>query len=147
MTVKERSKWYLLTGLRAFLSILDLAAILAIGFVVTSTAVFLTEGSDADRTLDFAGFEVPAVNAQTLPWVSVAVLLLFLVKALFSVILARRAAFFVARVEAKSAKTIAGISFGGDLGNARKRSREEMMYAIQLGSPTAFNTLLNSANV
>jgi ATP-binding cassette subfamily C protein len=146
MTPKERGKWYFLTGLRALLSLLDLVGILAIGFVVTSTAIFLTSGSDPDRVLEFAGLQIPAVNAQTLPWVSAAVLLVFLAKALFSVLLTKKAAFFVATVEARSARTIAEISFGGDLGDARKRSREEMMYAIQSGSPYAFNTLLNAVN-
>lgn len=146
MTPKERSKWYFLAGLRALLSILDLVGILGIGFVVTSTAIFLTSGSDPDRVLEFAGLQIPAVNAQTLPWVSAAVLFLFLAKALLSVVLTKRAAFFVATVEARSAKTIAEIAFGGDLGNARKRSREEMMFAIQVGSPQAFNVLLNAAN-
>jgi ATP-binding cassette, subfamily B, bacterial PglK len=146
MTSKERSKWYTLTGLRAFLSLLDLAGILAIGFVVTSTAIFLTAGSDPDRIVEFAGFEIPAVNAQSLPWVSAGILTVFLAKAVFSVILTKKAAFFVATVEARSAKAIAEISFGGDLGDARKKSREEMMYAIQTGSPHAFNVLLNSAN-
>ena len=146
MTPKERSKWYFLTGLRALLSILDLVGILAIGFVVTSTAIFLTSGSDPNRVIEFAGLQIPAVNAQTLPWVSAGVLFLFLAKALFSVILTKRAAFFVATVEARSAKTIAEIAFGGDLGDARKRSREEVMYAIQGGSPSAFNVLLNAVN-
>ncbi len=146
MTPKERSKWYFLTGLRALLSLIDLAGILAIGFVVTSTAIFLTSGSDPDRIVEFAGLQIPAVNAQTLPWVSAAVLAMFLAKALFSVILTRKAAFFVATIEARSARSIAEISFGGDLADARKRSREEVMYAIQTGSPYAFNVLLNAVN-
>ena len=146
MTPKERSKWFFLTGLRAFLSIFDLIGIFAIGFVVTSIAIFLTSGSDPNRVVEFAGLQIPAVNAQTLPWVSAGVLLLFLAKAVFSVMLTKRAAFFVATIEARSAKTIAEIAFGGDLGDARKRSREEMMYAIQGGSPAAFNALLNAVN-
>lgn len=146
MTPKERSKWYLLTGTRALLALLDLAGILAIGFVVTSTAIFLTEGSDENRVLEFAGMQIPAVNSLTLPWFSSIVLIMFLVKAYFSVALAKQAAFFVAKVEARSTKTIAEISFGGDLADARKLSREEVMYAVQAGSPNAFNTLLNAAN-
>jgi ATP-binding cassette subfamily C protein len=146
MTPKERSKWYFLTGLRALLSVLDLVGILAIGFVVTSTAIFLTSGSDPNRVVEFAGLQIPAVNAQSLPWVSGAVLLLLLSKAIFSIILTKKAAFFVATVEAKAAKSIAETSFGGDLGDARKRSREEVMFAIQTGSPLAFNVLLNSVN-
>jgi ABC-type multidrug transport system fused ATPase/permease subunit len=146
MTPRERSKFYFLTVLRALLSLLDLAGILVIGFIVTSTAIFLTAGSDPNRVLEFAGMQIPAVNAQTLPWVSAGVLAMFLTKALFSVILTRKAAFFVATVEAKSARAIAEVSFGGDLGDARKQSREELMYAIQVGSPSAFNTLLNAVN-
>jgi ATP-binding cassette subfamily C protein len=146
MTAIERRKWYLLTVIRALLSLFDLVGILAIGFIATSTAVFLTLGSDPNRVLDFAGLEIPAVNAQTLPWVAAGVLALLLAKALFSVILTRQAAYFVAHVEARSARKIAEVSFGGDLGAARRKSREEMMYAIQAGSPQAFNTLLNAAN-
>jgi ABC-type multidrug transport system fused ATPase/permease subunit len=146
MTPVERSRWYFLTSLRALLSLLDLTGILAIGFIVTSTAIFLTSGSDPNRILEFAGMEIPAVNAQTLPWVSAAVLVLFLAKALFSLLLTKKAAFFVAIVEARAAKRIAEISFGGDLEDARKKSQEEMMYAIQVGSPNAFNTLLNAVN-
>ena len=58
----------------------------------------------------------------------------------------RKAAFFVARVEARSARTIAQISFNGDIRDARLRSREELMFAIQGGSPAAFNGLLNATS-
>jgi ATP-binding cassette subfamily C protein len=146
MTTQEKSKWYTITTVRALLSVLDLAGILAIGFVVTSTAVFLTSGSDPNRILEIAGLQIPAVNARTLPWVSAGILVLFLSKALISLILIKRAAFFVATVEAKSAKCIAQVSLGGDLGDARKHSREETLYAIQAGSPAAFNVILNAVN-
>jgi ABC-type multidrug transport system fused ATPase/permease subunit len=146
MTLKERVNWCLLLGLKAILSFFDLFGILAIGFIVTSTAIFLTEGSDPDRVVKFAGLAIPAVNAQTLPLVSAAIVLLFLTKALFSIILTKKAAYFVARVEARSARRIAQISLGGDLLDARKRSREELVFAIQVGSPSAFNSLLNAVN-
>jgi ATP-binding cassette, subfamily B, bacterial PglK len=146
MTPKERGKWYLLTGLRAMLSIFDLLGILAIGFVVTSTAIFLTQGSSPDRVLEFAGFNIPAVTAQTLPFVAGAILAIFLVKAFFSIVITKKAAYFVATIEARAAKNIAEGVFGGDLAQARLRSREEMSYAIQFGSPAAFNYLLNSTS-
>lgn len=146
MTPKERLTWYSLTALRAALSLSDLIVILAIGFVATSTALFLTEGSDPNRILEFGGIQLPAVNAQTLPWVAGSVLLLFLLKALFSLILTKKSAFFVAKVEARAAKRVAEISFGGDLSQARGKSREEMMFAVQSGSPAAFNVLLNSVS-
>jgi ATP-binding cassette subfamily C protein len=116
------------------------------GFVVTSTALFLTQGSDPSRLVEFAGLSLPSVNAQTLPFFGVLILLLFLLKALFSLLLTRSTALFLARVEAKSAKRIAEIVFGGTLSNARKRSREEMLFAVQSGSPATFNNLLNAAS-
>ena len=146
MTPKERSTWYILTVLRSLLSLIDLAGVLAIGFVFTSTALFLTQGSDPDRIVDFAGVSLPSVNAQTLPLFGLLVLLLFLGKALLSLLLTRGTALFLAKVEARSAKRIAEIVFGGTLTNTRRRSREEMIYAIQNGSPATFNNLLNAAS-
>ncbi len=143
MTPLERSKWLFLTGLRGFLSILDLAGILAIGFVVTSTAIFLTAGSSPDRILKFAGLEIPAVTAQTLPAVSAVILSTFLLKAILSILITKSTAFFVATIEARAAREIAERVFGGDLADVRLRSREEMSFAIQFGSPAAFNSLLN----
>lgn len=146
MSSRERKIWYTLSGARAFLALFDLVGILAIGFVATSTALFLTAGSDPNRVIQFAGLNFPAVNAQSLPIVFGGVLLLFIVKAFLSFLLTKIAAFFVARVEAKASKRIAEICFGGDLSEARKRSREEVMFAVQGGSPGAFNTILNSLN-
>ena len=143
MTTKERSKWYFLAGLRAAISIFDLLGILAIGFVVASTAIFLTEGSRPNRVLEFAGFNIPAVTAQTLPIVVIAILATFLIKALFSILITKKAANFVATIEARAARSISERVFDGDLAQARLRSREEVSYAIQFGSPAAFNYLLN----
>ena len=146
MTSKERLKWFLLTGARAALSILDLAGILAIGFVVTSTAIFLTQGSSPDRILEFAGLSIPAVTAQTLPIVAVAILITFLLKAFLSIVITKRAAYHVATIEARAAKVISETLFGADLTKVRLKSREEMAFAIQFGSPAAFNSLLNFAS-
>jgi ATP-binding cassette subfamily C protein len=145
MTPKERSKWYLLNVIRSILSVFDLAGILAIGFVVTSTAVVLTQGSSPDRVLEFAGLQIPAVTAQTLPFAAATILATFLLKAFLSILITKRIAFFVAKIEARSAKKIAEKIFGGDLAQARLKSREEASFAIQLGSPAAFNGLLNAA--
>lgn len=145
MTPKERGKWYLLNVLRSMLSVFDLAGILAIGFVVSSTAVFLTEGSSPDRVLEFAALKLPAVTAQTLPLAGAVILAAFLLKAFLSILITKRTAFFVAKIEARSARSIAEKVFGGNLAQARLKSREETAFAIQFGSPAAFNSLLNAA--
>ena len=143
MEPNERSGWYFLTGIRAFLSFIDLVGILAIGFIISSTAIFLTSGSDPDRVLNVAGAEIPAVNAQTLPWVSGAVVALFVIKALFSALLTRKAALLLAEVEARASKRITEISLGSDLSKAREKTREEVIFAVQVGAPSAFSGLLN----
>ena len=145
MTPKERRKWYLLNLFRSMLSVFDLAGILAIGFVATSTAAFLTEGSSPGRVLEFAGLQLQAITAQTLPLAGTVILATFLLKALLAILITKKTAFFVATIEARSAKVIARKVFGGDLAQARLKSREETTYAIQFGSPAAFNGLLNAA--
>ena len=146
MTPFERKVWYSLVSSRAMLSLLDLAGILTIGLLVTSSTLFLAQGSDSERVITFGGFKVPAITSESLSLVIVAVLFMFLGKAVLSVYLTKKSAFFVARIEARASKVIAEKSFGGDLAVARRRSREEMMFAISSGSPSAFNTFLNSAN-
>lgn len=146
MTPKERRRWAILTFLRSALSILDIAGVMAIGFVATSVAFFVARGSDPTRVIEFAGLQLAAVNASTLPFAAAIVLSLFLSKSLFSVILSRKSAFFVAQIEARAAKKIAESIFNSDLDAARKQSREEIMFAIQVGSPSAFNSLLNSTS-
>jgi len=146
MTPKERLTWISLTGTRSLLASLDLFGVLAIGFIAASTAIFLTDGSDPERVLQFGGFSLPAVNASSLPVVSTLVLALFLLKGLFSILMTRQSALFVAQVEARSARTIAELCLGGELGRSRQLSSEELKYAVQVGSPAAFNGLLNSVS-
>lgn len=143
MSDKERRIWYLLTSFRALLSLLDLAGILAIGFIIASTAIFLTSGSDPNRVLVFAGIAIPAVNAQSLPWVSGGVIVLFLAKAVLAMLLTRKAAFFIARVEARAAKEIVQTCLNFDLSKAREKSREEVLFAVQTGAPASFSVLFN----
>jgi hypothetical protein len=146
MESRDRLFWFLLTGLRAALALVDLVAVFAIGFVATSVTTFLISGSDPDRVISFAGFNLPALNSQSLLLVAIAVLALFLAKALVSIMLTRKAAFLIARTEATAAKRIAQIVFSRDLGAMRSLSREEITFAIQGGSPAAFPGLLNATN-
>jgi ATP-binding cassette subfamily C protein len=145
MTPKERAKYFTFLGLRSFVALFDLVGILAIGFLATSIALFVTLGSDASRAIEFGGASIPAVTAQTLPFVAVLILTLFLAKAIISIVLTRQLAYFLARIEARAAKTVADKAFGSGLGEARLHSREEVYFAVQAGSPAAFNSVLNSA--
>jgi ATP-binding cassette, subfamily B, bacterial PglK len=145
MTPKERAKYFSFLGLRSFVALFDLVGILAIGFLATSIALFITLGSDASRVIEFGGLTIPAVTAQTLPIVAVLILGLFFSKAIVSILLTRQLAYFLARVEARAARTVADRAFGSGLGEARLHSKEEIYFAVQAGSPAAFNSVLNAA--
>lgn len=131
-------------GLRALVSVFDLFGILAIGYLSTSIALFVTLGSNVNRVIDFAGLALPAVTAQTLPVVAGSILLLFVLKAFISILLTRALALFLAKIEARAARQVASTAFGEGLSDARKFSREEIYFAVQNGSPAAFNYILNS---
>lgn len=130
--------------IRALVSVLDLIGILAIGFLATSIALFVTLGSSANRVIEFAGLALPAITAQTLPAIATGILVLFVFKALISILLTRALALFLAKIEARAAKQAAKTAFGEGLADARKFSREEIYFAVQSGSPAAFNYILNS---
>jgi ATP-binding cassette subfamily C protein len=72
------------------------------------------------------------------------VLILFSGKAILSILLTRQLAHFLARIEARAARVIAQNAFGKGLEGARLNSREEILYAVQTGSPSAFNSVMNS---
>jgi ABC-type multidrug transport system fused ATPase/permease subunit len=143
MTPKERKRFYLLVSIKSILAILDLVGILAIGFLATSVALFITKGSDSNRTISLASMEIPAITAQTLPSAVILILGLFLLKALGSILLTKLLAGFLARIEARFAKTVAKLALSTDINHARRLSREEIYFAVQVGSPSAFNWILN----
>ena len=145
LTPRERTKYITFLGFRSFVALFDLVGILAIGFLATSIALFVTLGSDSSRVIELGGVAIPAVTAQTLPPVAVLILALFLAKAIISIFLTRKLAYFLARIEARAARVIADRAFGSGLSQARLHSKEEVYFVVQVGSPAAFNSVLNSA--
>ena len=144
MSPKDKAKYYTFLELRAFVAVFDLMGILAIGFLATSIALFITLGSDSTRVIEFAGITLPAVTAQTLPIVASLILALFVAKALISILLTRQLAYFLAGIEARAARDVATAAFGVGMSDARRFSKEEINFAVQIGSPATFNYVLNS---
>jgi len=145
MTVRERTEYFTFLGIRAFIGVFDLIGILAIGFLATSVAFFVTFGSDSGRIIEFAGVTLPAVNARSLPWVASSILALFVLKAGLSILFTRMTAKLLAQVEARAATVVTLTAFGGGLEQSAKNSREEITFAAQVGAPSAFNAVPNSA--
>ncbi len=144
MTSRERTKYFTYLSLRGFVATFDLLGILAIGFLATSIALFVTLGSDASRVIEFGGLSIPAVTAQTLPFVAGLILALFIFKAVVSILLTRQLAYFLARVEARASRLVAERAFGNGLEDAGRFSRDEVSFAVQTSSQAGFNTVLNS---
>ena len=67
MLPRERLVWLTLSAARSLLAVLDLAGVLAIGWVVTSTAMFLVEGSDPLRVISLGSVSLPTATAANLP--------------------------------------------------------------------------------
>jgi ATP-binding cassette subfamily C protein len=147
MSTREKITFFLFLSFRALAAFLDLVGILAIGFLATSMALVITQGGDPNRFIEVGSLSIPAMTTDTLPFVSSIILMLFSAKALLSILLTRQLANFLARIEARAAKVIAQNAFGKSLEGARLNSREEILYAVQIGSPSAFNSVLNSVGI
>jgi ATP-binding cassette subfamily C protein len=144
MRPKERIKFFVFLFLRASVAFVDLLAILAIGYLATASAMLLT-GSNITEQGSFLGqLNIPSIDIAQIPFISACVLLLFIVKAASAIFLTHRMAHFLAGVEARAAKLISKRAFGEGLESARHHSREEVHFAVQVGSPAAFNLLLNA---
>jgi len=136
--------YFSLVGARSTIAFLDLAGIAGIGYIATSVAMFITSGSDPNRHITLAGLSVPAANVKSLPFFVALILLLFSFKAVSAILLTRTLARKIALIEARGARVIAKNLLGGNLNQSTLKSREEVFYAVQNGSPAAFNSVLNN---
>lgn len=146
MTRAERRRFYSLVSLRSLNGVFDLIGVLVIGYLAASVAAFLSSptNSNSNKSITFSGFVLPALTAQTLPYLGVGIILVFSLKAVFAIYLTRRLARELAEVEARSARQILRKVFSFGLENSGRYSKEEILYAIQTGSSAAFNGVLNS---
>ncbi len=140
---EKRAYWSILF-FRCAVALFDLVGVLAIGYLATSIALFVTSGSDPKRELTIAGFKLAAVNIKILPFAVGLILVLFVVKAIASIVLTGRMAVLVAKVEARAARRVAEAILGNDLFEARSLSKEQLYYAVSAGTSAAFSTSLNA---
>lgn len=140
---EKRTYWTILF-FRCAVALFDLVGVLAIGYLATSIALFVTSGSDPKRELTIAGFTFAAVNIKILPFAVGLILVLFVAKAIASIVLTGRMAVLVAKVEARAARRVAEAILGNDLFEARSLSKEQLYYAVSAGTSAAFSTCLNS---
>jgi ABC-type multidrug transport system fused ATPase/permease subunit len=140
----EKAKYFSLTLSRSATGILDLVGILGVGYLSASAAAFINLGSDPDREIQLAFFTFPAATAQTVVWVALFVFIVFLSKAVISILITLYLAKSLSEYEARSAREIVRISFGRGLSHYNRSSREQVQFAVQEGSPSAFSGILNA---
>ena len=146
MTNTERNRWVFLTSLKSLLAVLDLFSIMAFGVITASIGAFLVSGSDQNRKIALAGVELPAVDADSIALAGFLILAAFAAKAAASVWLTRTLALYLAGVEARASERLAEILFMRSLTEAREKSRDEVLFAVQSGAPAALNTIPNALN-
>jgi ABC-type multidrug transport system fused ATPase/permease subunit len=146
MSVIEKVVFFSLIVVKSMLAFIDVAAIMAIGYLTTSVASIISGSPEESPRLELAGIAIPAVNIDSLPILAGLILGLFLSRSLLTIALSGWTAFFLARIEARAARLISEIRFGGNMNDARKYSPEEMMYAVTSGTYSAFNTLLTGVS-
>lgn len=138
-----RSYFALLVA-RCLVGILDVIAVLGVGYLATSIASFVTYGENEGKLLNFAGLVLPAITAKTLPITAVTIVILFLAKAIFTINITRIMATQIAIVEARAAKIISQNVLGSTLEKMKSVKREDLAFAVQIGTSSAFTGLLNA---
>lgn len=144
MRPRERLAFAFLLFVRLLAAFMDLLGVLAIGYLATSIALFVSEGSDPNRVFSFSGLAIPAATIKILPLAVAVILVLFICKAALAIYLTRAMAVLLARVEARAARKIAETVLGDGLDSYRRMSREELLFATSFGASCAFTGLLNN---
>ena len=147
LSSKEKTRYYLLVTLRAMVGLLDLIAILAIGLLSASIALYLTQDGSQGESISLGPLAFNSVGLASVPLIGIMVLGLFVSKAFVSIYLTHRLAHFLAKVEARSSRELAEKAFGNGIEGLKQNSMNDILYAVQVGSPSVFNTLLNSVGI
>jgi ABC-type multidrug transport system fused ATPase/permease subunit len=147
LSSREKTRYYLLVILRALVGLLDLVAILAIGLLSASIALYLTQDGSNGVSISLGPLSFESVGVASIPLIGIMVLGLFVSKAFVSIFLTHRLAHFLAKVEARSSRELAEKAFGNGLEGLKRNSINDILYAVQVGSPSVFNTLLNSVGI
>lgn len=142
LTPRERAKYYGIIGARALTGLLDVFGIALIGFVAAIAASQIDAGSGEQPSI--AGFTLPNLDGQGLLLLVVAVLAVFVVKAVLAIVLMHAQAHFVASVETRNARKVADFLLRGSLARAKRYSKAEFQFALTGSTTFAFTGLLNN---
>lgn len=140
LTVKQRLKYFALIASRIFSSILDVIGVALIGLVTGLAATNI----DPNQPLTIAGFTLPLVSQQSLVYLVLLLLVLFLTKSFLAIFFINRMVVFLADIESMKAKEISEHIFSGKLENLRARSKSEILWTTGTSTSNAFSGVLTS---
>jgi ABC-type multidrug transport system fused ATPase/permease subunit len=146
MSKQERFSYFTLLILRSLVGLVDLLAILGIGFLASSLANNFAAGETRSESIKIANISLPHLDIQSVPILGLAILMLFVAKAGLSIFFTLKSSMLLARIEARAAKVITENSNFRGLERAKEFSRNEILFAVQTGSPALFNALLLSVS-
>ena len=138
LTLRQRIIYVGLVLARMFVSLFDVAGLMAVGLLGSMLASGLTDKSSAS----FAGFTVNIESSQIFLLITLLIAAFFLAKSFLSILLLRITSLFLARVEGRVAKSVAEHIFAGGLGRVQSYSRGDIHFAVMGSSQSATNGLL-----
>ncbi len=143
LTRRQRTIYFGLVILRALTAVLDVVGVALVGLVAAfaATSVGVEEGADPPTVF---GFRLPELTDQNLLTLVVAVLLVFILKAVLAVALTRTLAFFIARIEVANAQRIVEHLLGGSLETVKRYSKAEFQWSVTGSANAAFTGVLNN---
>lgn len=138
----ERARYVAIVIARAIAGLLDVFGITLVALIAAVAASQL--GSGGSGGVSIAGITLPALGPDGLLWLVVAVLGVFVAKAVVAVLLVHRQAHFVADVETRNAERIARYLLSSSLATTRQMSKADIQFALTGSTTFAFTGLMNN---
>ncbi len=137
----EKGTYSVIIAGRVLLGLLDVVGIVLVGVLAGVAA----NGSNADgASVSIAGYTIPHLGSGGIVALVIAVLAVFILKAVAAGVLVRAQAHFVARLETKNVGEVARYLLGGTLSNLRRYSKAQFQFALTGSMTYAFTGLLNN---
>ncbi len=142
LSAKQRLTFTAIVALRLVINGIDVAAVAALGVLGALTATTLSNQDE----VTFLGYSFEGIGPdQALPILGI-VLFLFALKAIASILLTRRSAYFLAGVEIEASTHIARHLFSGPVDRLYRYSRSEVQFSVTTSTSALFTGVLGGVS-
>lgn len=144
LLANEKAMFWSLLVFRSSINLLDVIAVVGIGYVATSIASALSPGYEPQHAFNLGPISVPFATLTTLPTVTLAIFFLFTLKSIFSATSTSIMATNIARIEGRATETALSRACAPENYLNSNRSNEDINLAVQTGASAAFAGLINN---